>query len=40
MSKPDDIKGRGLSGLMSVVVVVLILVVMAFAAYTVLLAAS
>jgi hypothetical protein len=37
MSKLDEIKGRGLSGLTSVVVVVLISVVMAFAAYRVLL---
>jgi hypothetical protein len=37
MRKPDDIKGRGLSGLTSVVVVVLVSVVMAFAVYRVLL---
>jgi hypothetical protein len=37
MSKPDDIEGRGLSGLTSVAVVVLVLVLVAFGVYSILL---
>jgi hypothetical protein len=38
MSKPDDIEGRGLTGLTSVVVIVLVSLVMAFGVYSILLA--
>jgi hypothetical protein len=38
MNEPEDIEGRGLSGMTSVVVIVLVSVVMAFGVYSILLA--